>query len=308
MTADAHLTGQLDAMHDPGTVAAGSGAAQQQQQQEQASAAGEDGPLLKRARPDDAPGAAPQQPPGTHALPQDPGAQPVDQHQPQPPQQDLDHKAQEQAQQQQGGPPPGGGDAGGSPLNDLPEGEGEGDDEEDGAAGAGRPRQQGARDFRLRQRRWWGLRRRFADLTAQIEAGICEVRTVVGGPDCEGGSAYQAIAPTARLAAPQQAGSGAGAAARCSDTSPRPSPREPWQCHPPRHRHRARLVPSQAKALIAWRTLPRAPRPVPLSAQDREVLAVQHNRRLFDCASKACLAVIKTMMVQKVKRRGGEVP
>lgn len=62
------------------------------------------------------------------------------------------------------------------------------------------------------------------------------------------------------------------------------------------------LLPHQAKALIAWRNTPRPPRAARLSAQDREVLAVQHNRRLFDCASKSCLAVIKAMMVQKVRR------
>lgn len=55
----------------------------------------------------------------------------------------------------------------------------------------------------------------------------------------------------------------------------------------------------EAKALIAWRTMPRHPRPVRLSAQEREVLAVQHNRRLLDCAGKSCLQVIKAMMVQK---------
>jgi hypothetical protein len=62
--------------------------------------------------------------------------------------------------------------------------------------------------------------------------------------------------------------------------------------------------PCQAKALIAWRAAARPPRAARLSPQEREVLAVQHNRRLLDVASKACLAVIKAMMVQKV--RGGQ--
>lgn len=81
----------------------------------------------------------------------------------------------------------------------------------------------------------------------------------------------------------------------------------PWRC--PAHlvtRANPTVCPnSQAKALVAWKTLPRAPRAAALSPQDREVLAVQHNRRLFDTASKACLGVVKTMMTQKVRRCGG---
>jgi hypothetical protein len=63
---------------------------------------------------------------------------------------------------------------------------------------------------------------------------------------------------------------------------------------------------AQAKALVAWRTLPRAPRPAPLSPQDREVLAAQANRRLYDVAGKACLGVIRTMMQQKVGEGGAQ--
>ncbi|GBF96114.1 transcription factor [Raphidocelis subcapitata] len=109
--------------------------------------------------------------------------------------------------------------------------QGQGRDQGDAAAGGEGgegPRAPSARDYRLKQRRWWALRRRFTDLTAQMEAALCE-----------------------------------------------------------------------AKALVAWRTLPRASRPAPLSPQDREVLAAQANRRLYDVAGKACLGVIRTMMTQK---------
>jgi hypothetical protein len=69
------------------------------------------------------------------------------------------------------------------PPPDLEPGE-EPDEDEDGGGGFGGgggarsgsgPRPPSARDHRLRQRRWWALKRRFADLTAQVEAAVCEV-------------------------------------------------------------------------------------------------------------------------------------
>ncbi|KAI8462863.1 MAG: hypothetical protein J3K34DRAFT_164310 [Monoraphidium minutum] len=165
---------------------------QQQQEEEEAppDAQGADGPPAKRARVDD------------------------------------QAEQQQQAQAQAGAP------EGGAPPPDLPPEEEPDEDNggggDGGGGGRGGPRPTSARDHRLRQRRWWALRRRYADLTAQVEAALCE-----------------------------------------------------------------------AKALIAWRACPRAPRAARLSPQEREVLAVQHNRRLFDVASKACLGVIKAMMVAK---------
>jgi hypothetical protein len=276
MTAGARVAQQLDPMHEPGAPSAGG------------SMAAGDGPPLKRARAEGGPADGAPAAHASHAPPQQaaPGAAP-----PQPPQEQQaggqqpgGEQQQQQAQQQAQA---GGGADGPGPLHDLPEGE---DDDDGGAAGAGRGPRTGPRELRLRQRRWWGLWRRFADLTAQIEAAICEAR---------GWGRRGAWCRLCLLAAGGYEWAAAVWVARPAQPSPslrarRPQPRPPPTPHPP----------PQAKALIAWRTLPRAPRPAPLSTQDREVLAVQHNRRLFDCASKACLGVIKTMMVQKVRGPG----
>jgi len=59
----------------------------------------------------------------------------------------------------------------------------------------------------------------------------------------------------------------------------------------------------QAKALIAWKELPRCEFSVALTEAERHLLNIMHQRRLADISNKQCLAAIKAVMSHKVSHR-----
>ncbi len=56
----------------------------------------------------------------------------------------------------------------------------------------------------------------------------------------------------------------------------------------------------QGKALTAWKTTPRPQRPVELAPHERNLLNLQHERRLYEITTKQCMQVVRSMMTHNV--------